>query len=263
MKKSKYKLVIFESNKDDGIMSRNKKFYSKELSQEKINECFLKTRIKLGEKYHFDGKKIFQPCQKDVKYIEDYPDGKYIKISKENLSKEDYWYEEIPADIIMIDKNYPNIVIGHQMADCPVVIAEDRKQQIVALAHCGALQINREITKKIIEALKTEKSKPEDIYVYIGSCAKKKSYQYDCYPKWATKEDVWKDSIIKKENTYYIDMIKAIKKQLHEQKINHIKESPIDTYTSPKYYSHIAEVKGNQSKVGQNFVGCFYQEKES
>lgn len=151
------------------------------------------------------------------------------------------------------------------MADCPIVIAEDTKKQVAAVSHCGAKQINREVPRWTVEALKKEvNSNPEDIHIYIGSCIKKENYQYDKYPAWATNQEVWKECITKKGDIYYIDLIKAIKKQLAKEKIKieNIKESPIDTYTNKDYYSHTEEVRDKTKNIGQNFVGCFYQSIE-
>ena len=51
----------------------------------------------------------------------------------------------------------------------------------------------------------------------------------------------------------------AIRQQLIEKGIKHIEESPIDTITDDRYYSHCAAVKGDSKKLGQNFVGFFYK----
>ena len=121
------------------------------------------------------------------------------------------------------------------MADCPVIIAEDTKQQVVAISHCGANQINREVPKWTIKALKKEcNSNVEDIAVYIGSCIKKESYQYDKYPSWATKKEIWKNCILEKDNIFYIDLPKAIIQQLNSEGItnSHITVSSIDTYSN-------------------------------
>lgn len=253
-------LNIFEANKQDGIMSRNKKFFSENISQEEINKIFLKTRQKLGEKYGFDGKRVVQAKQKNEQNKIIYPNGKYINLDKIIFTKEDYWYEELPADILVFTKNCQNIVVGHQMADCPIIVAEDRKNQAVAVAHCGASYINRELPKAIINALIKEfKSSQQDIYVYIGSCASKYSYIYDIYPSWATNKNVWEKFIKEENGKYYIDLIGAIKKQLQVTGINHITASPIDTITNKNYASHYGLSHGNITKSGQNFVGCFYK----
>lgn len=252
-------LVIFETNNQDGIMSKNKRFYPADYDEKKIKEEFKKVRLKIGKKYKFNGLKILQPFQKDVENNIDYPDGTYKRIDKSVLKSEDLWDEQINADILLIDSNYPNIVIGHRMADCPVIIAEDKKNKIIAVSHCGALQINRKVPMYTIEALQKEgKSNLSDIFVYIGSCIKKDSYIYTTYPTWATNDEIWQGCIEKKDNNYHIDLVKAIKKQLKIPDENII-ISPIDTYKDEKYYSHVSEKRKEIKPVGQNFVGAFYK----
>ena len=54
----------------------------------------------------------------------------------------------------------------------------------------------------------------------------------------------------------------AIRKQLEQIGIKHIEESPIDTITDSRYYSHRAASMGKKEKLGQNFVGFYYKQKE-
>lgn len=254
------KINIFETGIDEGIMSTNKKFYPQDYTEEQIKECFLKVRISIGEKYGFDGKKMLQPYQKTTNNGLEYPDGKYHVIKREELASDDLWYKQIPADILILTEDIKGIVVGNQMADCPILIIEDRKKGVTALSHCGAPYINRLLPRDTaLSLIKEFESNPSDLYVYIGSNSKKESYIYDRYPVWATNNEVWENSIIKKDNNYYIDMETAIVEQLKQLGINHIKISPSDTVTSSKYYSHSASTKGNISKLGQNFVGFFYK----
>ena len=256
----KSQIEIFETGIKDGIMSKNKKFYKENLTQEEINKIFLETRLKFAKKYNLNGLHIFQALQKTPLNKLNYPDGKYIVISEENMTKEDYWSEELPADILIISNKYKNIIVGNQMSDCPILIAEDRRLGVTALAHCGASYINRNLPIQTIMALENEyHSNLNDIYVYIGSCIKTESYVYDSYPSWATKKEVWKDCIKKEQSIYKIDLVKAIKKQLKSIGISHIKVSKIDTFKDKNYYSHLAEYNGIKEKSGQNFVGFYYK----
>lgn len=255
----KSKIKIFESGIADGIMSRNKKFYSESMNQEEINNEFLKTRIKLGSKYNFDGKKMFQALQKTTTNNVEYEDGTYHVITVEDINNEDLWYVEIPADILIISEKYKQIVVGNQMADCPILIIEDRRLGVTALSHCGAPYINRMLPQQTVEALfKEYKSNVEDLYVYIGSNAKKESYIYDKYPTWATNNKVWGKHIIKNNDTYNIDMEGAMIEQLENVGIKNITISNEDTITDNIHYSHSASSKGNKEKFGQNFVGFYY-----
>lgn len=256
----KSQIEIFETGIKDGIMSKNKKFYKENLTQEEINKIFLETRLKFAKKYNLNGLHIFQALQKTQLNKLNYPDGKYIVISEENMTKDDYWSEELPADILIISNKYKNIIVGNQMSDCPILIAEDRRLGVTALAHCGASYINRNLPIQTIMALENEyHSNLNDIYVYIGSCIKTESYVYDSYPSWATNKEVWKDCIKKEQSIYKIDLVKAIKKQLKSIGISHIKVSKIDTFKDKNYYSHLAEYNGIKEKSGQNFVGFYYK----
>lgn len=254
------KIKIFESGISDGIMSRNKTFYPTQISQVDINEMFLKTRIELGKKHGFDGKKIFQASQKNEINKLEYPNGKYTVLTAEHMQKEDFWYENLPTDILILEEKYKNIVVGNQMADCPILIIEDRKLGVTALSHCGAAYINRKLPLQTAEALiKEYKSNPENLYVYIGSNAKKGSYIYDKYPLWATSNEVWEGHIIENNHSYNIDMEGAMIKQLESIGIKNITVSNNDTVTDDIHYSHSASSKGIKSKKGQNFVGFFYK----
>lgn len=254
------KIKIFESGIEEGIMSRNKKFYKDGTSEEEINKLFLEVRKKIGNKYGFDGKKMFQALQKTEINKIDYPDGKYHVINEEDINREDLWYVEIPTDILILKEKYKNIVVGNQMADCPILIVEDRKKGVTALSHCGAPYINRKLPYQTAEALIKEfNSNPEDLYAYIGSNSKKESYIYDRYPAWATNEDVWNGYITEENKDFHIDMEGAMLKQIRALGIKNIEISKIDTVTDDRYYSHSAFSKGNISKKGQNFVGFFYK----
>lgn len=253
------KIVIFESNKLDGKMSKNPKFYPKGTTEEERYERFHQDRINLGKKLGVDGNHIFRSRQKGLSKV-DYADGKYILLNDSYMTKEDYFYEDLPADILVISDKYPGVIVGNPCADCPIIICEDRKKGYTALSHCGAPYINRKLPQDTIKALiDCCNSNLDDIYVYIGSSIKKESYIYDKYPKWATNKGVW-DSFIEKEgNNYHIDLVGAIAKQLKDMGIINIEISPINTAKDPNYYSHVEEYLGRQKDGGQNFVGFYYK----
>ena len=254
------KIQIFEANKEDGVLCKNKKFYNKDLSEEEIKNIFKETRHKLGQKNGFKGEKMFQANQKSPDKNDLYPDGKYIVINEAHMKKDDYWYEDIKADILILEEKYKGIVVGHPMADCPILIIEDRKKGVTALSHCGISYIDRFLPKQTVEALiEKYNSNPEDLYAYIGSCAKKENYIYERYPDWLKNKELWEDAIIKGDNGYHMDLITPITKQLVSKNIKNITISPIDTIENDKYYSHYAGIKGKKDKIGQNFVGFYYK----
>ena len=254
------KIIIFETGKEEGIMSTNPKFYSKETTIEEIQKQFLKVRKNVVKKHNIDAKKIVMAHQKNDNNLLEYKDGKYIVIKEEYFTKNDYWYIDLQTDILILPEKIKNIIVGHQMSDCPILIIEDRKLGVTAISHCGAAYINRYLPRQTVEALEKEYgSQPENLYVYIGSHIHKENYIYDTYPKWATNENVWKNNIIKKEKGYHIDMTSAIITQLKPKGIYNIKVSKYNTATCEKYYSHYEATRGNNNKLGQNFVGFYYK----
>ena len=259
MYKMKSKIVIFEGNQKEGIFSRSKRFYKDNATEEEIENELRESRIRLGNKYGFSGLKMFQPIQK-MEDNDTYPDDKAVIIDEKYMTKDDYFQEPIYADILIITKDYPQVALAHRMADCPVLIAEDRKIGVTAIAHCGIYHINRGLPKAIIKSLIDKfNSNPKDIYLYIGSHIKKDSYLYNTYPPQATNKEVWKDSIVLKKDKYHIDLETAIRNQLKEYQLAEINVSPIDTATHPYYASHRKEKEGFPEKKGQNIVGFYYQ----
>ena len=254
------RIKIFETNKQDGVLCRNKKFYDSDLSEENIKQIFKETRQKLGKKNGFKGEKMFQANQKSPDKSDLYEDGKYVVLDDTFMQKEDFWYEDIKTDILILEDKYKGIVVGHPMADCPILIIEDRKKGVTALSHCGISYIDRFLPKQTVEALIQEfESNPEDLYAYIGSSAKKESFVYERYPDWLKNKELWEDTIKEEADGYHIDLVTTITKQLVSKNVKNITISPIDTITNDEYYSHYASLKGKKDKFGQNFVGFFYK----
>ena len=253
------KIVIFEINKLDGTMSKNPKFYPKDISEKERYEKYHQDRLNLGKKLGLDGNHMFRYRQKGLSPI-NYPNGKYILLENKHMTKEDYFFEDLQCDILIISEEFPKVMVVNPQADCPVIICEDRKKGYTAIAHCGGSYIDRYLPQDTIKALiDCCESNVEDIYVYIGSSIKKESYIYDKYPLWATNKSVWEGFIINENNDFHIDLPGAIEKQLKDMGISHIEISKIDTAKDPNYYSHVEEIRGTQKQGGQNLVGFYYK----
>ena len=260
----KTQIRIFEQGKGLGIFSSNANFYPELKNLEDRKLKFREARLKLGKKLGLDGNKIFQPYQKTNSNHLDYENGKYIVLKDEYMQKEDYWEEKPECDILIISNKYPNIIVGNQTADCPILIVEDRKLGVTALSHCGAEYIDRDIVIDTIKALQKEyNSNLDDLYVYITNSIHKENYIYNNYPKWANQQNLWKEFIKKDNNKYYIDLLGVIIYQLRKYGITNIEYSNIDTYEDDNFYSHYASYHGNNNKLGQNFVGFYYIQKDN
>lgn len=174
---------------------------------------------------------------------------------------QDYYEIDLPADILMIDHTMPGVSLAYPVADCPVVFAEDIKNGVTAMAHCGGEYIDRELPGQIIDALTTKvSSKPEDIKVTVGPHVQAESYTYDCMPRWIKNEEKWKNSLNEDtDGLLHINMKRAIINQLIEREVRleNIFVSNIDTKTDPRFYSN-----SNSKKPGRFYTGCFYSKNQ-
>lgn len=269
-------LNYFYSTINDGNMNTNKNFYPEGMSKEEIKKDFTERRIKLGREYGFDGLKILTPIQKSrpvmegktieqqlkafEAYNKKYKDGDYVRITKEMIEPyEDLYDLDIYSDILMIDNTIPEVALAYPVADCPVIIAEDTKNHVAAMAHCGGEYIDRELPGQLIDSLFMElDSNPDDIFVYVGPHAQKQSYTYDCFPRFIRNENNWKDCLSEENGLIHIDMDEAILNQLVARNITNIAISNIDTITNPLFYSN-NRGRIDKEKEGRFYTGCFYK----
>lgn len=245
---------ILDIGNQYGNMNTAESFYPKEMTLEERQKAFLERRIKLGLEKGFDGAHMFMANQQTK-------DGSYRVIDKELVEAvDDGWKIDTNEDILIITTDTPEVVIGHPVADCPVVMMRDVKKGVTAIGHCSSKMIDRRLPMMIADALLKEyDSKDDDIYAYVSACAKEDSYIYDSYPKWAIEDAVWKNAIIEKEKQYYINLRKAIASQFDERNIKKYIMSGVDTITDENYYSNSAASKGQKEKAGRNFAGAYYK----
>ena len=245
-----------------GTMNTTARFYPMKMTLEDRQVSFLKKRMKLGQINDFYYKKFFMADQTTK-------DGSYCVLTPELIAdKEDGWLRDIPEDILIITKDTPGVVIGHPIADCPVIIMNDKKHGATALGHCSAEMVDIGLPIHIFSALEKEfGTTSSDVKVYISSCISDK-WEYDCYPKFATNKDVWTGAIsevhtLDKGIHYNIDIRKAVLKQLLSVGIRYsdMYWNMDDTLTDSNYYSNSGS-RIDPSKKGRNFAGAYYPLRE-
>lgn len=277
----KTNLQYFYSTISDGNMNTNKNFYPEEMTREEIKRDFTERRIKFGREHGFDGLKIITPIQKSrpiyvgktleeqqrllENYSSKYQDGHYVRITEEMIKPyEDLYDLDIYSDILMIDDSVHNVALAYPVADCPVIIAEDVKNHVAAMAHCGGEYIDRDLPGQLIDSLYEElDSDPYDISVYIGPHAQEKSFTYDCFPRFIQNENLWKGCLREEDGLIHINMDRAILMQLHQRGVSleNITSSHIDTITDRRFYSN-NRARFDKEKAGRFYTGCFYVEKK-
>lgn len=145
-----------------------------------------------------------------------------------------------------------NLILGLCIADCAQVVLFDKENKILGLFHCGMMNIEGGILEKALETMtKNFNTNTKDILVYIGPRLKVDNYKYDknILSKLRNDSEVRKTLIHNSEEEfeYNIDMVRAIKNILTKKgvKDSNILDSDIDTYTDPRYPSHVYSIHNN------------------
>ncbi len=247
---------IVETGISYGNMNAAARFYPEGTSDEEIKRIFMERRIKVGEDFGFDGHKMFMADQTDKC-------GTWFEIDEDYVEANPNGWSDISEDILVITDRVPDVVIGHPVADCPVVMAFDRVKGIAAIGHCSADLVDSKMPMAVVEALfESHRSRDEDIAAYVSICAGT-NWVYDSYPKWAKDERLWEDAItLGEDGLYHIDLKKVVRQQLLDRNISRIAMSPVDTITDPEYYSNSAAANGHKEKSGRNFAGTFFKDRE-
>ena len=260
-------LRIIETGNRFGCM--NKGGMPKDWSPEQKDENFKQNWQAVGAAFGFDPLKKFMADQK-------HKTGTSFELTKDYVEANPNGWADIAEDILIITKNVPGVVAGHPVADCPVIVMKDKKQGVTAVCHCSAKLIDKKMPMMMADALQAAyKTRDEDIYTYVSSCAGPDWTYKKNIPVWATDLKMWgltrgltTGTIDFDENdvipTYHINLRNIIEAQLVERNISLAKTSfsDVDTITNPDYYSnYAASVYGlnQEEKYGRNFVGAFYK----
>ena len=244
---------IIETGISYGNMNTGKRFYPEDYSAEDRSKAFMDHRMKAGKDFGFDGKLMYMADQVDKR-------GTWFEIDRDYVEANPNGWTDINQDILVITDKTPGVVIGHPIADCPVVMAFDRKKGVSAIGHCSAELVDKKMPMLVVDALyNSHRSSDDDISVYVSMCAGK-SWTYDRYPKWAKDKKMWDNAIVMDEyGLYHIDLRKVVLNQIIDRNISDISISNIDTITDSNYYSNSAAANGYQYKNGRNFAGTFYR----
>ena len=155
-------------------------------------------------------------------------------------------FENPPScDALITDKkNTPLMVM---VADCSPILFYDSTKNVIAVAHAGRQGAFKNIVKNVIASfLHKYNSNTKDIYVTIGANIKKCCYEVGSEINDEAEILGLKSTITKKENRYYLDIDKILKKQLLDSNILEKNIEISDECTkckSNKYFSYRSDSK--------------------
>lgn len=250
-------LHILDTGNKYGCMTTKTSCYPREMTLAKRQLEFLKHRKQAAHDHNngFNPYKFFMPVQTGQ--------GNYIEITRELADvHKDAWDTGLLADILVITKRTPSVVIGSAVADYPVVIASDLKNGVTAAAPCSPEMIGLGLPKRTVETLQSRyNSKKEDIYVYVGAHANSEMLNNDELSR--INEDFYKkaNALEETRSGVKINLDKALLYQLNPGEFESFIINQADTRTNRNYYSNSVYNygEGPKEKDGRHFEGAYYQ----
>ncbi len=237
-----------------GIMSESSRFYPRNSSKEKRALDFRRRKELLAYNHGFSPEKMFIALGQSGK-------NDYHIITKENANGLGRNFNE---SILILTSEIEGVLIGSTTSDNPVVVIEDSKSGVTAIAKCDGGSINRALPLAIMSVLEEEfQTTPKDVKVYIGACVGK-NFKYRNWPEFAKREELWKNSIKladvnDKAKYYYVDFHRAITEQLTSSGV--LREKIVwntdNTLKNDDYFTDL----GPKTKCGRNLVGAYYEDK--
>ncbi len=220
-------VYIFHSEEDDGNMS----------SVHAGEEIAVNNRKKFFKKNNLDYKKLV--------YMSVDTGNNFLIVDKHIDLK-----TEEKVNCLITQKK--DLILGLVIGDCAQTILFDKENNVLGLFHCGMLNIEGGILEKALESMKNKfNTNPKNIMAYIGPSIRVESYKYDknILSKLREDSEVRKTLVHhpKEEFEYHIDIVQAIKNILTNKgvKKENILDSGIDTYTDPRYSSHVYTSQNN------------------
>ena len=239
---SNFKIVDFNSTREDGQMNTAAVFYPEGTSAEDRKTQMREHKQNLVSRFGLSYKNIFIPIQKNSKNPDKYEDGLCYTLTKEDVENYDDLYDyDVNADIIKLTPDTPNIAIAYPVADCAVVKAINTKTNEIVLSHCGGEYIDRYLPMQTIDALGGNE---KDIVVYVSPFAYSLFYTDENSLTWANNNNVWKGCKAFIDNgearSVSINVYKALRRQLLERKIleENLHMSPYNIRKCDMFYSN-------------------------
>jgi len=161
------------------------------------------------------------------------------------VDENDDFYTPKTCDALITNKvNTPLMVM---VADCSPILFYDDIKKVVAVAHAGRAGTFKNITKVVVQSFKNDfNSQIASLHVAIGASIDVCCYEVGIEIYKEVKELNLEYAIQIRDNSYYLDIKKILKKQLLELGV---KEENIEINTectsckSKKYYSYRVDSK--------------------
>lgn len=145
---------------------------------------------------------------------------------------------EVAADALITREK--NVALMLPVADCVATVMYDPRQQTVAMLHLGRHSTVANLMRRAIATFTQNGSRPEDLIVWMSPSAHASHYVMNYFDHANAPE--WQNFCQQKADGIHIDMQGYNAENCRQAGVQseNVHTSPINTVTSPNYFSHSA-----------------------
>jgi len=153
------------------------------------------------------------------------------------------WQEQNKPEADAIVTKLPQIVLGSDSADCPIILFADNHAKIIGLAHAGWRGARSGIIEATIEKMLLLGGKCAHIAAAISPCIAQNSYEVSAeFQQQFLEDDSYNQHYFKnshKQNRFLFDLLGYVKNRLAKLNLKSVSsEVAIDTYSNEeKFFS--------------------------
>lgn len=163
--------------------------------------------------------------------------GSYSLIAEVDERSTSRFTDEVVADALFT--RHKGVGMMLPIADCVGTVVYDPVRDFLALAHMGRHSSLTDLLSRLVKHFETNGSSAQDLVVWMSPHASIKSYKLEYFEQMDDED--WRGHVSVREDGIYIDMSGHNRDILIGAGVSgdNIYISPIDTATSPDYYSHL------------------------
>jgi YfiH family protein len=174
------------------------------------------------------------------------------------------WQEKEKPEADGMVTALPNLVLGSDSADCPIILFADDEMGVIGLAHAGWRGAKSGIIENTIAKMISLGAKNQNILAAISPCIAQTSYEvsFDFQKQFLIDDPDNEGYFIpsNKESHFLFDLLEYVKTRLSKLNLKFISsEIATDTYSDERFFSCRRALHKGESCFGGHF-SCIYKE---
>ena len=157
----------------------------------------------------------------------------------------------------------PQLILGSDSADCPIVLFAAEEAKVIGLAHAGWKGAKSGILEATLDKMKILGAKPQQITAAISPCIAQNSYEvsFDFYQQFldedSANQQYFKDA--QQARHYFFDLLAYVKNRLQQLGLKSVSaEVALDTYSDEKRFFSYRRARHRNEPYFGGHLSCIF-----